>query len=165
MKEEKKSSEVDNSPIDMKAKMQNLLKKARESVQPSLTPNEDKDANLKAIQEAKDLLSKDEELGVIDDPNLKHTLFYKGIQPIFRRILPKGEKYKELRDYVNGEKKKFLNRGKEQINGVTGSDSRMSYNRDMKELLGELQESVLNNEGVIGIIDRLKKLNERYENK
>lgn len=74
--------------------------------------------------------------GEIDSPEEKYELFYKAIEKFLRENLPKGDKFKEIRSLIREEKNVFLTRGHRlDAKGLRHADSRMSYNKDMKELV------------------------------
>lgn len=71
-----------------------------------------------------------------DDPEEKYNVYYKGIEKLLKRFLPKGEKYKSAREVIREEKKIFLTRGKKlNQKGIRGADSRMAYIQDMEEIM------------------------------
>lgn len=47
-----------------------------------------------------------------DDPEQKHKVYYAGIEKLLKRVLPKGDRYKLVREYIREDKNIFLNRGK-----------------------------------------------------
>lgn len=78
------------------------------------------EGDLETLDEMKSIIA-----GDTDDPETKYDLYYKGIQKVLRSELPRGTKYKQLRDEIREELAVFLTEGKRKINGVRGADSRM----------------------------------------
>ena len=71
-----------------------------------------------------------------DDPEKKYDVYYKGIEKLLREYLPKGDKFKNVRDVIREEKSIFLTRGKKKDKkGIRGGDSRMGYIQDMEEIM------------------------------
>jgi len=71
-----------------------------------------------------------------DDPEEKYNVYYKGIESLLKKFLPKGDKYKSAREVIREEKKIFLTRGKKlNQKGIRGADSRMAYIQDMEDIM------------------------------
>ncbi|MFD2823237.1 hypothetical protein ACFS5M_06125 [Lacinutrix iliipiscaria] len=70
------------------------------------------------------------QLDIVDDiqnPDKSYKVYY-AIEGILRTHLPKGDKYKEVRDFVREEKIIFLTGGmKKDETGKRGADSRQAY--------------------------------------
>lgn len=75
-------------------------------------------------------------VGNIDDPEKRFDIYYKNINRILRKTLPKGNRYKEARDFIYEEKNVILTRGKrKRPDGTRGGDGRMAYIADVEEVL------------------------------
>ncbi|MHA4808037.1 hypothetical protein ACX0G9_08015 [Flavitalea flava] len=74
--------------------------------------------------------------GNVDDPEKKFDIYYRNINRILKRSLPKGKQYKAARDYIYEEKNVILTRGKrKKSDGTRGGDGRMAYIIDAEEVL------------------------------
>lgn len=72
----------------------------------------------------------------IDDPVQKFQLYYKGLNNLLRKHLPKGKENEEIRRIVYDEKNILINRGaKKDENGIRGSDGRMAYIDDLESAI------------------------------
>ena len=80
------------------------------------------------------------DIDAIDNPEEKYELYYKVVNKLLRRYLPRGEKYKEARDIIYEEKNTFLTRGHRKNKGIRGADGRMSYITDINELIKIIME-------------------------
>lgn len=86
--------------------------------------------NFKSEDEIKTLIFGNE---IIDNPQNKHTIYYKGIEKMLRMITHSGAK-KSSRSYdiLREEKNIFLARGKQKdAKGVRNFDVRQAYEQDM----------------------------------
>ncbi|MDA3614672.1 hypothetical protein [Polluticaenibacter yanchengensis] len=96
----------------------------------------------------------------IDDPGKKYDLYYKGIERILRKHLPKGKQYKKARSYIREEKSVFLTRGKRiDENGFRHADSRMGYVEDAQQILNMLTAWVLKGGTMVELYNDLRALN------
>lgn len=101
-----------------------------------LTFDFDIDGQLELKSEMADMI-----LEEIDDPEAKHDLYYKVIQRLLIKHLPKGERYEDARKMIYEEKNTYMTRG-HRINekGIRGADGRMSYIEDMHEIVNIVTE-------------------------
>ncbi len=134
-----------------------LLQKSKETVGKQLSIDIDK-GNLVEIDEIKGLINRK-----FEDPEEKFQLFYKGIQNVLVKFLPKGRHFYHERRIIHDEKLIFLNRGKaRQLNGRRGSDSRMTFNEDLHEMVSLVTDWVVNSLDPIDLYQQLYDLNEKY---
>lgn len=134
-----------------------LLQKANERIGKQLTIANTGD--LKEIDEIKQLIGKD-----FENPEEKYQLYYKGIRNVLIKYLPKGESYEEGRQIIYDEKNIFLNRGKKKSDGdgIRGSDGRMTYQENMKEILDLVLKWVTESQKPIELYNMLYELNEKH---
>jgi hypothetical protein len=79
----------------------------------------------------------------IDDPSIKHNLYYKGLANLLKKNLPTGKEFKDVRNIIHDEKIVFITRGaKKNKKGIRGSDSRMAYVEDLEEAIKIVAEWV-----------------------
>ncbi len=99
-------------------------------------------------------------LGNTENPEKKYDLYYKGIQNILKKHLPRGKENKKARSYVYEEKNVFLTRGK-RINkaGYRGADGRMGYTLDAEEALNIVMKWVRANGTMVGLFNGFRKIN------
>lgn len=134
-----------------------LLQKSKETVGKQLSIDIDK-GNLHEIDEIKELINRK-----FEDPEEKFQLFYKGIQNVLVKFLPRGRHFYHERRIIHDEKLIFLNRGKaRQLNGRRGSDSRMTYNEDLNEMVSLVTDWVVNSLDPVDLYQQLYDLNEKY---
>lgn len=77
----------------------------------------------------------------IDDPEAKYNLYYKVVNKLLRKHLPKGKPNESARKLIYEEKNTFLTRGhRKNENGIRGADGRMSYIPDLHELINIVTE-------------------------
>src|SRR5687767_15365257 len=121
-KEEKQQSKQDEKALGERL---DLLRRAKEVTGRQLTVS-GTDGSLQEIDELRKLINKK-----MEDPEEKYELYYNGVQNLLRRHLPKGEDFKQGRQYIYDEKNIFLTRGKAKnvVTGKRGGDSRMTYNK------------------------------------
>lgn len=115
--------------------------------------------DLKEINEIKQLMGKD-----FENPEEKYQLYYKGIQSVLIKYLPKGEMYEDGRQIIYDEKNIFLNRGKKKSDGdgIRGSDGRMTYQENMKDMLDLILKWVSESQKPIELYNMLYELNEKH---
>lgn len=103
---------------------------------------------------------KDFALGNIENPEKKYNVYYKGIQKLLLKHLPKGKKNEKARKYIYEEKNTFLTRGK-RINdaGIRGADGRMSYMSDAEAVLKIVMDWILSNGTMVDLFNTLRDLN------
>lgn len=99
-------------------------------------------------------------LGNIEDPEKKYDIYYKGIQKLLKKHLPKGTQNKTARNYIYEEKNVYLTRGK-RINkaGIRGADGRMSYISDADEILQVIINWIVTNGSMVQLFNTLRDLN------
>ncbi len=98
--------------------------------------------------------------GNTENPEKKYDVYYKGIQNLLKKHLPKGKENKKARSYVYEEKNVFLTRGK-RINktGLRGADGRMGYMTDAEEALGIVMKWVRTNGTMVDLFNHFRKIN------
>lgn len=98
--------------------------------------------------------------GNTENPEKKYDIYYKGIQNLLKKHLPKGKENKKARSYVYEEKNVFLTRGK-RINkaGLRGADGRMGYMTDAEEALGVVMKWVRTNGTMVDLFNHFRKIN------
>jgi hypothetical protein len=102
-------------------------------------------------------------MSATEDPEEKYRIYYLGIQKLLRDYLPKGQKYKQSRDYIYDEKNIFLTRGKAKgPDGVRGGDGRMTYQPDMQRILDETVQWIIARGTMINLYERYWDLNESF---
>ncbi len=96
----------------------------------------------------------------IDDPEAKYNLYYNVIHKLLRKHLPRGDKYKDARDYIYEECNVFMTKGhRKDKRGIRGADGRMSYIPDMNELVNIITEWIASKGTMYDLYNRLKELN------
>jgi hypothetical protein len=125
--------------------------------------NETKGEQL-SVTEAGKLITKKElkdyAIGNIDDPARKFEIYYKGINKLLRKNLPKGKENKVARDFIYEEKNTFLTRGKRKNKmGVRGADGRMGYITDAEAILKIVMDWVISNDSDVNLFTTLRELN------
>ena len=129
MEEGKKKTEQELSSADIERL--ELLQRVHEKKGTQLAISGES-GTLNEIDELRQLLGKS-----LDNPEEKYNIYYKGIRKLLMDHLPKGLDYKEMRNIIYDEKNIFLNLGKRKSdgNGVRGSDSRMTFQPVMNDIL------------------------------
>ncbi len=114
---------------------------------------------LEEIDELRQTLGKS-----FEDPEQKWQIYYKGIQNILLKNLPKGKEFEEARRIIYDEKLVFLNLGKKKSdgNGVRGSDSRMTFQPVMNEMLDLIVKWVSESQNPFTLYKMLYELNEKH---
>jgi hypothetical protein len=135
-----------------------LLRKAKEVTGRQLTVS-GTDGSLQEIDELKTLINKK-----MEDPEEKYELYYNGVQTLLKRHLPKGKSFKQGRDYIYDEKNIFLTRGKAKdvVTGKRGADSRMTYNKMLKELVEVIAVWIMEGANPANLYQSLYELNDKY---
>ena len=96
----------------------------------------------------------------IDDPEAKYALYYKVINRLILKHLPKGQDAEEARKLIYEEKNTFLTRGhRVGENGIRGADGRMAYTDDMHEFVNIITEWITTKGTVYGLYIKLRDLN------
>ncbi len=117
------------------------------------------EGDLKEIDELKQITEKD-----FESPEVKYNVYYKGLRNLLMKTLPKGKDYAEGRQLIYDEKNIFLNRGKKKSdnNGIRGSDSRMTYQEKMDEMLTVVTNWFAKSQNPVDLYNMLYDLNERH---
>lgn len=96
----------------------------------------------------------------IDDPEMKYDLYYKAVNRLLRKHLPKGEKNRRAREIIYEEKNTFLTRGhRKRADGIRGADGRMAYIPDINELVGVVTSWITCKGSPFDLYVKLKELN------
>lgn len=115
----------------------------------------DVDGQLELKSEIADML-----LGEIDDPEAKHELYYKVINRLIKKHLPKGDRFKEARNLIYEEKNTFLTGGHRiDESGIRGADGRMAYTENMHELVNIITEWISCKGSIYELYIKLRDLN------
>ena len=150
-----------------------IQSKREEILQKKKADEQEKLAILAKADEVKDLtLGFDEEgnldfkneidalmLDPIDNPEEKHELYYKIINKLLNKHLPKGEKHKVARGYILEEKNTFLTGKRIDSKGIRGADGRMSYIPNMHELINIITEWIATKGSMIDLYIKLRDKN------
>lgn len=96
----------------------------------------------------------------IDDPEVKYELYYKVVNRLLRKHLPKGEEYKAARDFIYEEKNTFLTRGhRKNEQGIRGADGRMAYIEDIDKLINVITKWISQKGTMYELYIQLRNLN------
>ena len=99
-------------------------------------------------------------LEAIDNPQEKYELYYKVLNKMLLNNLPKGEEFKQVRDYIYEEKNTFLTRGHRiQKDGRRGADGRMSYIPDINEIINIVSSWIIRRGTLFDLYASLRELN------
>lgn len=129
MTEKQSTSAVERKEHEEAMEQAAILAKANETKGMTLDFNIDGD--IEVSNELNQVL-----LEQIDDPKEKYNVYYKVVQNILIRHLPKGDDNKKFRDMIYEEKNVFLTRGnRKKPDGTRGADGRQGYLSDMMELV------------------------------
>lgn len=114
--------------------------------------------SLKEIDEIRELVGKEAE-----NPEEKYDVYYKGIRKLLTDYLPKGKEVEQMRRLIYDEMNIFLNLGKRKSDGggIRGSDSRMTFQPLMNEILDVIVEWVASSQNPFELYKELYFLNER----
>lgn len=130
-----------------------LIQEANNNRECSLDFGSDGEAEIRS--ELTDVL-----LSTIDNPEEKYHLYYKVIDNIMRKHLPKGKEHEEHRKLIYEEKNTFLTRGHRLgSNGVRGADSRQGYTEDMQELVSIVAAWLTSGANMFDLYIRLRDAN------
>jgi len=95
-----------------------------------------------------------------DDPEEKYNVYYKGVEKLLRKFLPKGKEHSDARKIIREEKKIFLTRGKKlNSKGIRGADSRMAYIPDMEEIMNMITKWAFENGNTFDLYKLLRDKN------
>ena len=151
---EKKNLQDDHNK---KLEILEILQKAKSGETKQLTLDS-ASLSFKEIDEVKNLIGQK-----MEDPEKKYQLFYKGIQKVLLKYLPRGKQYENERRIIHDEKLVFLNRGKKKNkDGIRKGDSRMTYNEDLSEMVRLIADWVSTSQDPVDLYQRLYDLNEKY---
>lgn len=99
-------------------------------------------------------------LSPVDNPEEKHQLYYKVINKILKKYLPKGEEFKQARDLIYEEKNTFLSRGHRiDERGIRGADGRMGYVDDMHTMVNIITKWITSNGGMYELYTKMRDFN------
>lgn len=99
-------------------------------------------------------------LGNIENPERKYEVYYKGINKLLRKHLPKGKENKKARDYIYEEKNVYLTRGKRKNQfGIRGADGRMGYSTDGEEVLKIVIDWVFSQDTPVNLYTKMRDIN------
>ncbi len=148
-----------NKSSNVRNEMEELLSNAKAKKGTQLVIDMSSDSGLKEVDEIRTLLSKKSE-----NPLEKYNIYYKGINKLLRKYLPKGVEFKKSRDIIYDEKNIFLCNGKKKSdnNGIRGMDGRMGYQEGMSEILDIVAEWVSTSQSPIDLYDSIYNLNEKF---
>lgn len=144
-------------------KSEEELRKEEEALSIIAKANETKGEQLNVSETGKLVTKKelkDYAIGNIDDPEKKFEIYYKGINKLLRKNLPKGKENKAARDYIYEEKNTYLTRGKRKNKmGIRGADGRMGYITDAEKILQIVMDWVISNDSDVNLFTTLRELN------
>jgi hypothetical protein len=156
MKKSESRKEVELSPEELERR--ELFRKADEEANKEQQLMIDLEGNISSQREI--IISG---MQSMEDPEEKYRVYYLGIQKLLREYLPKGQKYKQFREYIYDEKNIFLTRGKAKgPDGVRGADGRMTYQQDMQLILDETVKWIMSKGSMIDLYERFWDLNESF---
>jgi hypothetical protein len=115
--------------------------------------------DLKEFDEIRAMVKKD-----FENPQEKYDIYYKGINRILRKYLPKGKEHEAGRNLIYDEKNIFLSLGKRKSDskdGTRGADGRMTYQPIMKDMLDLIVGWVSESQDPIALYDMIWELNEK----
>lgn len=96
----------------------------------------------------------------IDNPDERYDSYYKVVNRLLRKYLPKGDKYKDARDLIYEEKNTFLTRGhRKGADGIRGADGRMSYLADIHELINIITVWAASQGTMFELYNKLREIN------
>lgn len=115
----------------------------------------DFDGNIQLKKEIEEMM-----LEPIDNPQEKYELYYKVVNKLLRDYLPKGDSYKQARDYIYEEKNTFLTAGhRKNDQGIRGADGRMAYIPNIHELINMILEWISENGTMIDLYTKIRDKN------
>jgi len=135
-----------------------LLQKANEKVGKQLTINSGS-GSPEEVDELRQLIGKE-----FENPEEKYKIYYIGIRKLLMGYLPKGKKFKEVRDIIYDEKNIFLNLGnrKSDNKGIRKSDGRMTFQPTMNEILDIIVKWVGDSQNPFNLYREFFELNEKH---
>lgn len=151
--------------IDEKERLAEESKRRQEMEQAELLMRADREAELVfSVGDDNELVVKQEiadmTLEEIDDPKAKYQLYYNVLNRLLMKHLPKGEEFKQIREYIYEEKNTFLTRGHRiQNDGRRGADGRMSYSTDINEIINIVTEWIMQKGTLFDLYTKLRDLN------
>jgi hypothetical protein len=96
----------------------------------------------------------------IDNPEERYETYYKIVNRLLRKHLPKGQENKRARDLIYEEKNTFLTRGhRKDSRGYRGADGRMSYIADIRELIDVISEWIVSQGTMFELYNKLRTIN------
>lgn len=96
----------------------------------------------------------------IDNPEEKYELYYKVINKLLRKYLPKGDQFKKARNIIYEEKNTFLTRGhRKDKTGIRGADSRMSYITELDQFINIITDWISTKGTLFDLYTKLRELN------
>ena len=165
MAEEKKKKEQLSKEELLKRQREEQERRKQELEQAEILMNANSDKEeVFAFDDNGDLIVKREiaeiTLEAIDNPQEKYELYYKVLNKMLLNNLPKGEEFKQVRDYIYEEKNTFLTRGHRiQKDGRRGADGRMSYIPDINEIINVVSSWVVRRGTLFDLYVSLRELN------
>lgn len=96
----------------------------------------------------------------IDNPEERYETYYKIVNRLLRKHLPKGKENKKARDLIYEEKNTFLTRGhRKDAKGYRGADGRMSYITDIRDLINIITEWATSQGTMFELYNKLRNVN------
>lgn len=96
----------------------------------------------------------------VDNPEERYEIYYKIVNRLLRKYLPRGKENKKARDLIYEEKNTFLTRGhRKNAQGIRGADGRMSYIADIRELINIITEWATSQGTMFELYDKLRNIN------
>lgn len=116
----------------------------------------DLDGQVQLKNELADLI-----LEEIDDPQKKYELYYKVINRLLQKHLPKGLEHKKARDLIYEEKNTLLTDGcRKNEKGIRGADGRMAYSSNMEELINIISQWISEKGTMYDLYLKIRTLND-----
>lgn len=157
--EEKKKKKSQEELEELQRKQEQDLERAAILMKADEIKEETFDFDVNGQIELKNELA-DMVLEQIDDPEAKYNLYYNVVNRLLRKYLPKGDTYKDARDFMTEEKNTFLTRGhRKDAQGIRGADGRMSYISDINELVNIITEWISNKGTMFDLYTQIRDLN------
>ena len=139
--------------LKQEAEREEILMKADENKHETI--DLDFEGNIDFKDEVKSLM-----LDPIDNPEEKYELYYNVINKLLKRYLPKGEEFKQAREFIYEEKNTFLTRGhRKNEYGIRGADGRMSFSSDMHDFINIITEWIASKGGMYELYTKIRDLN------
>lgn len=157
--EEKKKKQSEEELKKLQKEREQEAERAEILMKADETKEETFDFDMSGQVELKNELA-DMMLEQIDDPEAKYNLYYNVVNRLLKKHLPKGEEYKEARDFIYEEKNTFLTRGhRKNEKGIRGADGRMAYIPDMNKLINVITNWISNKGTIFDLYTQLRNLN------